>query len=88
MSYVADKCFVCEGEVIFDENPYDNPLATRYWQSSYENYKEEDCMFVVIRNIPTEGKRGKMIVRTFRECITKLYCGPECGLKDYDKNRN
>jgi len=84
MSYMVDKCFTCGKNVTFDENPYENLQATKYWQSSYTDFN--DCMFDVLRKIPIQGKKGKMTVRTLHECVTKLYCSPKCGLEDYERN--
>ncbi len=85
MSYITVKCDECGTDVIFDEKPYDNLLATRYWKSTYD--EPEESMFVVQRRIPTMNKRGKMTEQILYEHILKIYCGPQCGLDDYDRTK-
>ena len=70
MSYVNVKCDECGTDVIFDESPYENPLATRYWKSTYE--EPEESIFVVQRKIPNMSKKGKMTVRVLQEHILKI----------------
>lgn len=82
MSFVNIKCDVCGVSVIFDEDPYKNPIATRYWKSTFKEPKES--MFVVQRKIQSTGKRGQIKTQIFNEHILKIYCGVECGLKDYE----
>lgn len=81
MNQLNVKCFVCEAAVIFANDPYSVPEATRYWKSTYE--EPEESMFIVQRKIPVQGKHGRVSVQVFNEHILKVYCGPECGLEDY-----
>ena len=83
MSYVIDKCRVGGCEVIFDEDPYKNPKATRYWRSTYE--KVDNPYFIVQRKIPSRDKKGRIKIQNMTEYVLALYCGPECGLDDYEQ---
>lgn len=87
MSFVNVKCDVCGTDVIFDEDVSNNPVATRYWKSTYE--EPDESLFVVVRKIHEENKWGKVVcVQTLYEHILKIYCGVECGLEDYQKVEN
>ena len=85
MSQVSVKCDVCEIDVIFTDDPYDNPTATRYWKSTYD--EPEESLFVVQRRIPSMNKRNKVTYQIFNEHILKIYCGPQCGLEDYESTK-
>ena len=71
-------CSYCGEFVNFSENPYGDPTATRYWQSTYE--EPEQSLFVVQRKTPSVNKKGKVSVKVTNEHITAVFCGPECGL--------
>ena len=83
MKSIPQTC-ICGKAVMFAENPYETPGATRYWKSQYE--KPENSSFAVERKTPSVNRKGKMTVQTSLEYITAVYCSAECGLKDYDRN--
>ena len=85
MSQVSVKCDVCEIPVIFAEDPYATPIATRYWKSTYD--EPEESLFIVQRRIPSMNKRGKVTYQIFNEHILKIFCGPQCGLEDYERTK-
>lgn len=74
------KCDVCGGPVVFDEDPYKNPTATRYWKSTYK--QPDDALLVVQRKIPNVNSKGKTTVQLLTEFILRIYCGAQCGLDD------
>ena len=82
MSYMQVKCHTCQAPTVFDEDPYKNPVATRYWKSTYE--KPDDALFVIQRKIPNENRRGKITVQLMNEFILRIYCCAQCGLDDYE----
>ncbi|KKK70266.1 hypothetical protein LCGC14_2925710 [marine sediment metagenome] len=82
MSFTQVKCDNCGVSVIFDEDPYNNPIATRYWKSTYE--KPEKSLFIVQRKIPSQNKKGKITYQIFNEHILQIYCGVKCGLEEYE----
>ncbi len=82
MNQIVVKCDVCKKSVIFADDPYDVPGATRYWKSTYDEPKES--LFVIQRRIPTEDKNGRKSIQILYEHILKIYCGVDCGLKDYE----
>ena len=87
MNFAHVKCDVCGTDVVFDEEPHHNPVATWYWKSTYKEPKES--LYVVERKIYEKNKWGVVVcVQTLQEHILKIYCGVECGLEDYQKVDN
>lgn len=83
MSSIQQKCY-CGKSVTFDEDPYSNPVATKYWCSQH-NDKPDEFLFTVQRKIPTFNKKGKMTIQTQLEYVTAVFCCPECGLEYYEQ---
>ena len=80
MSSIIQKCTQCGNNITFDENPYSNPNATKYWRSQYE--KPTEFLFSVMRKTPSVNRKGEQVVITKTEYVTKVFCGPECGLEN------
>ena len=75
------KCDTCQAPVVFDEEPYRNPVATRYWKSTY--IQPTDGLLVVQRKVPNVNSKGKTTVQTMTEFILRIYCSAKCALGDY-----
>ena len=70
------NCNVCNAPVVFDQT-----AGTKYWKSTFD--EPEVSLFIVQRSIPNVNSKGKVTYRITNEHVLALYCGPECGLKDY-----
>lgn len=84
MSYLTVECDNCGASVIFDEKPYENTLATRYWKSVYTKQPKEFLLHVE-RQIPYLDKKDRPKTMILQEYIQKFYCNAQCGLEDYER---
>lgn len=73
------KCSNCSKDVVFAEDPYNTPGATKYWRSTYD--EPEQSMFIIQRNTPSVNKKGKMTVRVTNEHVLAVFCNAACGVE-------
>lgn len=73
------NCTNCSNRLIFAEDPYNTPGATKYWSSTFD--KIDKPLFIVQRQTPSTNKKGKMTVRTTNEYITAVFCNAQCGVE-------
>jgi hypothetical protein len=73
------NCANCNKQLIFAEDPYNTPGATKYWSSTYDEIDKP--LFIVQRQTPSTNRKGKMTVRVTNEYITAVYCDAKCGVE-------
>ena len=79
MSSILQKCAACGNDVIFSEDPYGTPGATRYWKATYD--EPEQSMLIIQRKTPFTNKKGKMTIRVTNEHVLAVFCNAQCGLE-------
>ena len=78
------KCGNCNKDVLFAEDPYQTPGATKYWESTYD--EPDRSLLIVQRKTPSTNRKGKMTVRTTNEHVLVVFCSAQCGL-DYGNRK-
>ena len=73
------KCSSCGNDVLFAEDPYNTPGATKYWRSTYD--EPNQSLFIIQRQTPSVNRKGKMTVRTTNEHVLAVFCNAACGVE-------